>query len=93
MPQFPGNPREPEDLMPPISVMDWRCPHGSFAIWDTGDLLPPLQNLHPQPDPGCSQIRGRSGRQTSSLIASRGALICLSTLQQTQYAALIPIWK
>lgn len=89
----PGNAREPGGLMPPILAMHWRCSHGSFAIWDPGDLLLPLQNMHSQPDPGCSQIRGRNGRQTGLLIASGGALVCLSTLQQTQCAALIPIWK
>lgn len=39
------------------------------------------------PKPGQKQQAG------GLLIASRGALVCLSILQQTRFAALIPIWK
>lgn len=39
------------------------------------------------PKPGQKQQAG------GLLIASRGALVCLSILQQSRFAALIPIWK
>lgn len=36
---------------------------------------------------------GQKQQAECLLIASRGALVCLSILQQTRFAALIPIWK
>lgn len=36
---------------------------------------------------------GQKQQAEGLLIASRGALVCLSILQQTRFAALIPIWK
>lgn len=36
---------------------------------------------------------GQKQQAGGLLIASRGALVCLSILQQTRFAALIPIWK
>lgn len=49
---------------------------------------------------GCTQDRtwmspkpGQKQQAGGLLIASRGALVCLSILQETRFAALIPIWK
>lgn len=36
---------------------------------------------------------GQKQQAEGLLIASRGDLVCLSILQQTRFAALIPIWK
>lgn len=93
------DPRGPEDLIPPCPVMEQGCSCGSFAAWDLGHPCPMAKRLRgSKAARACapSQIpdvpRPRS-RQTGLLIASRGALVCLSTLRQTHFAALIPIWK
>ena len=47
----------------------------------------------PQARTGMFPNLGQKQQAGGLLIASRGALVCLSILQQTRFAALIPIWK
>lgn len=47
----------------------------------------------PQARTGTFPNLGQRLQAGGLLIASRGALVCLSVLQQTRFTALIPIWK
>lgn len=63
-------------------------PHGQGAGWAARQ-----GTVAPQAKARMFPNLGQKQQAEGLLIASQGALVCLSILQQTRFAALIPIWK
>lgn len=73
-----SHPHNPRPIRTPVPRAGWAVRQGTAAPQAKARMFPNL---------------GQKQQAEGLLIASRGALVCLSILQQTRFAALIPIWK